>query len=29
VSVVFCIIACVAANKGEYYRYPMNIRLIK
>ncbi len=27
--VVFAIIAGIAANKGEAYRYPVNIRLIK
>jgi len=29
VAIVFCIIACIAANKGERYRYPFAIRLIK
>ncbi|MCL3860586.1 DUF4870 domain-containing protein [Actinotalea sp. K2] len=29
VAVVFMIMAAVAANKGEAYRYPVNIRLIK
>jgi uncharacterized protein len=29
VDLVFCILACVAANKGEHYRYPVSIRLIK
>ena len=29
VNLVFCILACVAANKGERYRYPFAIRLIK
>jgi uncharacterized Tic20 family protein len=29
VALVFCIIACIAANKGERYRYPFAIRLIK
>lgn len=28
VSVVFHIMAAMAANRGEYYRYPFNIRLI-
>ena len=28
-DIVFSIIACVAASKGEHYRYPMSIRLIK
>ena len=27
--VVFCIIGSVKASNGEYYRYPMTIRLIK
>jgi len=26
---VLCIMACVAANKGEDYRYPVSIRLVK
>ena len=29
VALVFMIMAAVAANKGEAYRYPLNIRLIK
>lgn len=29
VNLIFCIMACVAANKGEHYRYPVSIRLIK
>lgn len=29
VVVVFCILAGVAANNGERYRYPINIRFIK
>lgn len=29
VSVVFTIIATLKANNGEYYRYPLSIRLIK
>jgi uncharacterized Tic20 family protein len=29
VNLIFCILACVAANKGERYRYPIAIRLIK
>jgi uncharacterized Tic20 family protein len=29
VNVVFCILAGLAANKGEPYRYPVAIRLIK
>lgn len=28
-DVVFSILAAVAANKGEYYRYPMAIRFIR
>ena len=28
VNLVFCILAGVAANKGENYRYPVSIRLI-
>ena len=28
-SIVFCIIAGMAANRGEPYRYPLNIRLIQ
>ncbi|MFA5251755.1 MAG: DUF4870 domain-containing protein [Phycisphaerae bacterium] len=29
VDLIFCIMACVAANKGEHYRYPVSIRFIK
>jgi uncharacterized Tic20 family protein len=29
VNIVFCIIAGMAANKGQEYRYPVNIRLVK
>ena len=29
VDLIFCIMACVAANKGEHYRYPLSIRFIK
>jgi uncharacterized Tic20 family protein len=29
VVLVFCIIACMQANKGIRYRYPINLRLIK
>jgi uncharacterized Tic20 family protein len=29
VNLIFCIIAGVAANKGESYRYPFALRLIK
>ena len=28
-TIVFCIMGAVAANKGEAYRYPFNIRMIK
>jgi uncharacterized Tic20 family protein len=28
-NIVFCILAAVAANQGQVYRYPLNIRLIK
>lgn len=28
-NLVLCIVAAVRANKGEYYRYPFNIRLVK
>lgn len=28
VEIIFCIIAAVAANRGERYRYPFNIRII-
>jgi uncharacterized protein len=28
-QVVFAIISSMAANKGEYYRYPYNIRIVK
>lgn len=28
-GLVFCIMGATAANRGEYYRYPMNIRFIK
>lgn len=27
--VIFCILAAIAANKGERYRYPLNWRIIK
>jgi len=27
-NIIFCIIAAVAASKGEYYRYPFTLRLI-
>ena len=29
VNIVFCIIAAIKANRGESYRYPLSIRLIK
>jgi uncharacterized Tic20 family protein len=29
VNIIFCIIAGLAANKGEHYRYPFAIRLVK
>jgi uncharacterized Tic20 family protein len=29
VNLIFCIMGCVAANKGEHYRYPVSIRLVK
>ncbi|MEX0819652.1 MAG: DUF4870 domain-containing protein [Pirellulaceae bacterium] len=28
-TVIFCVMATVAANKGERYRYPINIRFIQ
>lgn len=28
VDVVFCVLAAVAANRGEWYRYPINIRMV-
>ncbi|WP_082092094.1 DUF4870 domain-containing protein [Demequina pelophila] len=28
-ALVFCIMAAMAANRGEYYRYPFNWRIIK
>ena len=28
-ALVLCIMAAIAANKGEAYRYPVNWRLIK
>ena len=27
-NIIICIIAAVAASKGEYYRYPFSLRLI-
>ncbi len=29
VNLVFCILAAVAASKGEHYKYPVAIRLLK
>jgi uncharacterized Tic20 family protein len=29
VNIVLCIMACIEANKGNRYRYPVNLRLIK
>ncbi|MHC5144595.1 MAG: DUF4870 domain-containing protein [Planctomycetota bacterium] len=28
-NLIFCILACVAASKGEDYRYPVSLRLVK
>lgn len=28
-NLVFSIIACIAASKGEYYKYPVCLRLVK
>lgn len=28
INLIFCILACVAANRGERFRYPFAIRLI-
>ncbi len=28
-AVIFCIMAGMASNKGEAYKYPLNLRLIK
>ena len=28
-GVVFCILAAIASNKGELYKYPVNWRLVK
>jgi len=28
-NTVFCILAAVAVNKGEWYRYPATLRLVK
>ena len=27
-NLIFCIMACVAANKGEHYKYPVSLRLV-
>jgi len=28
-DLIFCIIASIAASKGEYYKYPLCLRLVK
>jgi uncharacterized Tic20 family protein len=28
-DIIFSIIACIAASKGEYYKYPVCLRLVK
>lgn len=28
-NIIFCIVAAVAASKGEHYKYPFAIRLVK
>jgi uncharacterized Tic20 family protein len=28
-NLIFCVMACVAVNKGEHYRYPVSIRFVK
>lgn len=28
-DLIFCIMACIAASKGEDYRYPVSLRLVK
>jgi len=28
-NIIFSIIACIAASKGEYYKYPVCLRLVK
>lgn len=28
-DIVFCVIAGIAANKGEDYKYPFTLRLVK
>lgn len=28
-DLIFCIMACMAASKGEHYRYPVSLRLVK
>lgn len=27
-NIIFCIIAAISSSKGEYYRYPLTLRLI-
>jgi len=27
-NIVFCIVAAISSSKGEYYRYPLTLRLI-
>jgi uncharacterized Tic20 family protein len=29
VAMVFMIVGCVRANRGEQYRYPVNIRMVR
>jgi hypothetical protein len=29
VDLIFCIMACIATNKGEHYRYPISLRIVK
>lgn len=29
VDFIFCIMAAIAASRGEWYRYPINIRMVK
>jgi uncharacterized Tic20 family protein len=29
VNIIFCVMGAIASNKGERYRYPLNIRIIK
>ncbi|MGV2384910.1 MAG UNVERIFIED_CONTAM: DUF4870 domain-containing protein [Thermobifida fusca] len=28
-GIIFAILAAVAANRGEWYRYPISIRMVK